>query len=141
MCSRMSGLEGFLKEVALWARLGGAGGAEWPFQVGARQGQRSRVEGGSHFGPEELVGTDGRIRDLGFTSEPSGMTWNLERGSPGNPGGLPLPQPPLCKEGCPWSYLEPQAQASSFEGRSPIPTGAGNGWVGSWEWPLVALGS
>ena len=109
MCSRMSGLAGFLKEVALWARLGGAGGAEWPFQVGARQGQRSRVEGGSHFGPEELVGTDGRIRDLGFTSEPSGMTWNLERGSPGNPetgsdgGQLPfahfIPYPTLLLSG------------------------------------------
>lgn len=94
MCSRMSGLEGFLKEVALWARLGGAGGAEWPFQVGARQGQRSRVERGSRFGPEELVGTDGRIRDLGFTSEPSGMTWNLERGSPGNPGWPAAPPTP-----------------------------------------------
>ena len=56
MCSRMSGLEGFLKEVGLWVRLGGAGGPGWPFQVGARQGQRSRVEGGSRFGPEELVG-------------------------------------------------------------------------------------
>ena len=58
MCSRMSGLEGFLKEVGLWVRLGGAGGPGWPFQVGARQGQRSRVEGGSRFGPEELVGTE-----------------------------------------------------------------------------------
>ena len=96
-CSRMSGLEGFLKEGGLWVRLGGAGGP----------GGLSRWEQGMGRGAEwkEVVGLAWRnwwgqtaekvqpgIRDLGFPSELSGITWNLGRGSPGDLG-WPAPPP------------------------------------------------